>query len=362
MDSKLEEAVCSISSNTVAASSRLERAAAYVKEHWPELLFSSLGFGTDFITLATLAQQCEQNPTPYLVEDLVPADDVHIAIGDSGLGKTPWAYQLGLCVAAGKPFLGYAVRPAKVLYYDLENGQQEILKLGRDLCAYLGIPEFPPDFLVLPNDGAPPKIEVAAAAHNPGLIIVDTLRPYRPDAEAGNDTMGHLLQGLHSAARQEHCAILLLHHIRKSRESERLESRYLEDTAVNLWLERASGARAIVNQTNARIALAEPKNGNAALVMNSFVKLKGETGPVYLERVCNDAGEPIGYQRMTGASLLGNSDQETAFAALPPRFTFTEAKKIYGHAADPTNKFLRKCEAAGLLRRRPGGGYEKLET
>src|SRR6267378_453500 len=74
-----------------------------------------------FVTLRELEQLCQEQPASYVVEGLLPADDVHVAVGDSGLGKTPWAYQLGLCVAAGMPFLGHPVRESRVLYYDLEN-------------------------------------------------------------------------------------------------------------------------------------------------------------------------------------------------------------------------------------------------
>src|SRR5207249_8233474 len=52
-----------------------------------------------FVNLERLNQLCLEQPASYIVEGLFPAEDVHGACGDSGLGKTPWAYQLGLCVA-----------------------------------------------------------------------------------------------------------------------------------------------------------------------------------------------------------------------------------------------------------------------
>jgi hypothetical protein len=83
-----------------------------------------------FVSLNELEVLSKQNPTTYLVEGFLPADEVHVAVGDSGLGKTPWAYQLGLCVATGKPFLGYRTHQGRVLYLDLENGRDDVKEIA----------------------------------------------------------------------------------------------------------------------------------------------------------------------------------------------------------------------------------------
>jgi AAA domain-containing protein len=247
-----------------------------------------------FVTLGELEKICKAQPTNYIVDGLLPADDVHVAVGDSGLGKTPWAYQLGLCVATGRTFLGHAVKQGRVLYYDLENGRQEILEVGRSLCGYLSISSFPPEFLVLRDEGNPVQLRDAVEAHCPLLVIVDTLRAFRPRAEASNEEMASFLNECKRVARQFHCAILLLHHIKKPGEN---GVSSLEITSILEWLLQASGARALVNQTNTRIAFDVPgflsHAADAALVMKSFVKMRGESGPFYLARVL-DAGEPIG--------------------------------------------------------------------
>jgi hypothetical protein len=62
------------------------------------------------VTLDELARCCKEQPINYLVEGLLPAEDVHVAVGDSGLGKTPWAYQLGLCVASGIHTFEYGLK------------------------------------------------------------------------------------------------------------------------------------------------------------------------------------------------------------------------------------------------------------
>src|SRR6202790_4042140 len=168
-----------------------------------------------FVTLDELERACKEEPIAYLVDGLLPAADVHIAVGDSGLGKTPWAYQLGLCVATGRPFLGYEVRQSRVLYYDLENGREEILGLSRSICKHLAIEEFPQDFFILHDNGNAPELESAIAKFKPGLVIVDTLRAFRSDVEGSNEDTGRFLRDVRKIARSSKCALLLLHHIRK---------------------------------------------------------------------------------------------------------------------------------------------------
>jgi len=312
-------------------------------------------------TLDELELLLSQKPVRYVVEGLLPADELHVVVGDSGLGKTPWAYQLALCVAEGKPFLGHQVTKCPVLYYDMENGYEEILDVSRALCGHLGVKHFPKDLIIVPYDDNLSPIEKAVEEHKPGLVIIDTLRALRPEAEMDNSSMGILLKELRRIARKYHTAILLLHHLKKPPLSGR---KSLAATPALEWLLQASGPRALINQTNTRIGLDEADNlgqSDVALVMKSFVKIRGESGEVLLKRVFDREGEPIGYDRAAGVELLGNEEQAKAFNNLPGKFEFKEAKRAYGKTDNPTRQWLKKCEAAGLLKRTGRGKYEKLE-
>lgn len=270
-----------------------------------------------FVTLSQLEEICRAQPTAYVVEGLLPADDVHVAVGDSGLGKTPWAYQLGLCVAANVPFLGHAVRQGSVLYYDLENGREEILEVGRSLCRHLGIASFPSNFRVLWDEGNPPHLREAVEQYTPVLAIVDTLRAFRPSAEGKNEDMAGFLKECRGLARHHHCAVLVLHHIRKPGDN---AVPPLESTPTLTWLLQASGARALVNQTNGRIALDRPSGSvDAALVMKSFVKMRGESGPFYLARVLDGEGEPIETAVLSAANCLTTRSSRLRSVSCPTR-------------------------------------------
>jgi hypothetical protein len=320
----------------------------------------------DFITLAELEKLCQEKPGEYVVEGLLAAADVHVAVGDSGLGKTPWAYQLGLCVAAKRPFLGHDVKQGRVLYFDLENGRDQQLELGHSICRHLEIGEMPPDFLVFNDNGNPaPSLRKAIEENKPRLVIIDTLRAFRPDVEEANDKMGKFLLDTRCLARASNSAILLLHHIRKPGPAKPGDNGVppLEGTPTLEWLREAAGARALINQTTTRIAFDTPggfKAKDAALVMKYFVKIKGESAPVYLERICDDYGDPVGYRSIVGVELLGDEHQKAAFNRLPHQFSFKEAKRTYDKTDDPTRKWLVKCIAAGLMKQVGRGAYERL--
>lgn len=316
----------------------------------------------DFVTLAELEKLCQEKPGEYVVEGLLAAADVHVAVGDSGLGKTPWAYQLGLCVAAKRPFLGHDVKQGRVLYFDLENGRDQILELGHSICRHLDIGDMPSDFLILEDSVNAPPLAKAIEEYKPRLVVIDTLRAFRPDVEENNKQMGLFLQEARRVARSSGCAILLMHHVRKPDDN---GVPPLEGTPALEWLREAAGARALINQTTTRIAFDTPhgfKARGAALVMKYFVKIKGESAPIYLERVCNDDGDPVGYRSIVGVDLLGDEHQEETFRRLPRQgqFSFKEAKRLYERADDPTRKWLVKCIAAGLLKQVGRGLYERL--
>jgi hypothetical protein len=327
----------------------------------PEVAEASPLASLPFLTFAQLDQLCKEQPVNYVVEGLLPSDDVHIAVGDSGLGKTAWAYQLGLCVASGRPFLDFSVREGRVLYFDKENGQEEIRAIGQSLCSHLQIESVPEKFLVRNEGGTGVSLANAVREYKPSLVIIDTLRAFQPNAEEQNKDAGRYIQEWKTIARTEHCAILLLHHPRKPK-ADAGGIPDLEKAKPLEWLQEASGARALVNQTNTRIAFDSPrKNQDAALVMKYHVKVKGGSEAIYIERVYDPEGDPIGYKRMSGVGLLDDQHQKNAFNGLPGEFMFKDAKRIYGKGDSATSGWLRKCEAVGLVKQPyPRGPYRKV--
>ena len=301
---------------------------------------------------------------------LVPKRAVSFLIGDSHLGKSAFAYQLGLCVAAGIPFLGMPTEQGLVVYLDYENPLDDSKKLRDQLVRFLELPKVPSDFIVW--SAYNPKNENGLAlsldsvcAGKPRLLIVDSLRSHKPDFEKG-DHCSSEMNRLNDLARKYGVAILVIHHIRKPKTGDGNSVPPLDsDTPLRLWLNEAAGHRAITNLSHTRIAVDGPDRRNskaeaAALVLRWHQRLRNDAGPVYLERVYDGDGEELGYRRIANVELLGKAEQIDAFKKLPQQFTFGQAMTLYDRANDPTRKFLMKCIELGLIRQTGRGQYERL--
>lgn len=313
------------------------------------------------VSLSEFERLCAAEPNGYVVELWIPGLSVCIGVGDSGLGKSAWAYQLGLCVASGKLFLGHRVEQGRVLYIDLENGREDILAVTRSLTKHLGIPEMPQDFLLLNERDHLHQLDSIVAEHRPVFVIVDSLRAFRPETEEKPRLAAELLNELRDIAKKRKVSFLLIHHIKKPGEN---GVPALEDSQAMTWLLQACGARALVNQSDVRIAFDRASAAKAheeiGLVVRGFARLRGEFGPLYLARDFDEEGNPLGYRRMTGLELLYNPEQQLAYQRLPNRFAPKDAKAIYGRADQATQDFLQKCVRVGILRKLAKGFYEKV--
>jgi hypothetical protein len=300
-----------------------------------------------------------QSGLPYLIEDMVRPRSVNIGVGDSGLGKSPFFYQMGLCLSAGVPFLGLKTERCRVLYVDLENPPDVSLQLKDSITRHLGLLEVPDDFLVCGFDGEFAHLTDQGFYQEvrPVFVVIDSLRAFDPEAERNNEDAAKHLNRLREIARHLECAFQLVHHTKKPGEV----PVSLETTGIMQWLLQACGARALINQTDMRMAFGPREDeSEVSLVWKYHLKAQGESGLFYTGRCMDEFGEPLGYRPVTGANLIDNPEQRAAFERLPPEFSFSDAKRTYGRADDPTSKFLKKCESLGLIQRVRRGRYRKV--
>jgi hypothetical protein len=298
-----------------------------------------------------------------IVSGLVPEQSVNIWAGDSGLGKSALLIQLGLCVAAGLPFLGQEVRPGpnKVLLVDLENSQAALNGLIDTISGYLGLPHPPEDFRILSFPDAP-DVEREILAFRPALVIIDALRGFNPEAEEKNSVSGKMLSQLHKLAVRIKAAIIFVHHLRKE-DRKNPAAGTLVATPVMDWLQEVSGARALVNQTDVRVGIEAQSIGETEIVLKGHYKLSGEFGPWHIGRVYGDEGEPLGYRRLRGFELLSQEHRD-AYKKLESESTYTQARKAFGKGGRPLTTFLSNCFGAGILEKHGAGKkarYRKVE-
>jgi hypothetical protein len=291
------------------------------------------------MTHAQLKRSVENAPED-IIETFISARNVDALIGDSGLGKTPFATQLGLCVAAGIPFLGMRTHRAVVLYVDYENGGRPYANLLDRLAQFLGLPKVPDNFRHM-QDGAKRNVQYAIKELHaefpdlPIVVILDTMRGYDPKMEGKNENASDEIAKLRDTARRHNASVLLIHHIRKHGTDKEGEQNTLplQTTDTMRWLEQASGASALITQSTIRIGFdMAPAGAEAERVMKGRTKLTGEFGPITLKRVLDEEGEAIGWARVSGVHLIPQTDgQRDGFVAFADEFTFKQVKEKAGN-------------------------------
>jgi hypothetical protein len=297
---------------------------------------------------------------------------LNIAVGDSGLGKSPLFYQLGLCVAGGIRWLGIPTTKGLVVYVDFENAQLNSQALRDALVKHLGLGTCPSNFLT--HFGEELDLERVVREVKPSLVIIDSLRSYEPEAEESNGSAATLLRTVRELAQETDTAFLLIHHTRKPRELEAAPP--LEHSPALEWLNRACGARALINQTDFRLALDGQVGAvsgatcgmteELALVMRGHIRIRGGFGPIHLSRVFDGAtGEERGYRKIAGLDMLSD-EQRKVFKQLPGSFTFGEARAGYNNITKKGDQaitdFLKKCISCDLLDQPvPRGPYKKRQ-
>ena len=343
--------------------------------------FAALGLGVDEISVASSTRPSiqklqslgvlwpaqvdriceEQNRVRFLVQDFLPAKSIGIMAGESTIGKSPLICQLGLCVAAGLPFLGMPTEQGPVLYFDLENSLLDCKSMRDSIKQFLDLVETPQDFLLMQE---PPRdLEHWVDEVKPKLVLIDSLRAFRPDVTEKNRAAAEWLMRIRSLTRKYDCSFLIVHHLRKPTK-DAPTTNDLDSCKAADWLLAMEGPRAFVNQTDVRVAVAEGDGNPASLRLKWSVRIRGDSPLVQVERVFNGDDEAVGYRHMTGAGLL-SADKRAAFERLPNEFSTSDAKDVrrvigLGDGNDPTNKFLAECRHLRIVEKLERGRWRKV--
>lgn len=118
-------------------------------------------------------------------------------VGGTGIGKSVLAYQIGVCVALGKPILGVigVPKPRKVLVIQAENDKDDLSEMFRGICKGVGckgkdlkgkmvIKRLPS----LDNDSLEEALRRLVTDHKSELVILDPYYAYMTgDMNSAND-------------------------------------------------------------------------------------------------------------------------------------------------------------------------------
>lgn len=312
-------------------------------------------------TLAELREEREASShSQDVVQGLITQKTVNIGLGDSGLGKTPFFLQMGLCVAFGSPFLNQEVLRGRVLIADYENYGDTDKTLDA-LAGFLKIPtsEIDGAWIRIARNLDQKSLELAIADFQPTLVIVDSLRGYNAKAETAPDAASDMISKMQKVSQTHGCAWVFIHHPRKIDLKMDIKSRpdlFNKEVDMLTWCQEAAGAHALIQQTHSRIGFAKPKDSKISeLGLRGHIKGRGEVGIWLIDREYDDeTGEPIGYKRVSGIDLLSVTEK-TLFLQLPVGVPMSFGKMLEivynGNKSKKRalTRLIHPCLAAGVL-------------
>lgn len=164
----------------------------------------------------------EPPPIRWLVENFVCRGDIHLLIGEPGIGKSWITMALALSVAdGGEYFLGHKVREhGRVLYVDEENPEDLIYdrfrKLGLDRQSARNIRYLNNVGIRLDKSDADVLVE-EALDFEPALVVLDSLTRFHTEDENHAGAMAALFHNaIKPLARETGAAVVLIHHANKT--------------------------------------------------------------------------------------------------------------------------------------------------
>ena len=221
-------------------------------------------------SVLTLAEILDAEiPTPPArVAGFLPGEGFGVLAGPRKHGKTLLELQLGLCVAAGVPFLGRAVEQTPVLIIEEEGAARAMQDRLRGAMAALGVPADAPLHIAhrqrfrLDRADDVAEIDERIAATGAGLVIIGPLSQVAAIDENSNsaDGMGPIVRTMTDLAARHRALVKLVHHLRKPVGST------LAPKSVDEFFYRVRGADALIAGVDVALGLwREPEASEGTL-------------------------------------------------------------------------------------------------
>ena len=164
---------------------------------------------------------------PVLIDGLFRKGRKGILTADAKAGKSFFAIEMAICVAAGKPFLGRACTKSKVCYFNYEIDELEFMQRVRDVAKALRISEndFRDNLKIVHMRGMSVPLSRMAGniiallleeykdTREPfSLIILDPIYKITAGDENSAKDVGRFCNNLDKIAKEADCAIFYTHH------------------------------------------------------------------------------------------------------------------------------------------------------
>ena len=159
----------------------------------------------------------------WIVDPIISTGSLCMFFGDPGTKKTLTMLSLAVCVALGKPWLGYETKMRKVLIVDEESGEKKLaLRLGEAIRSELGDDmAIPIEFVSLAgfnldDDKGEDELLSLIKTTDSGLVIIDSLAEIMVGDENTKKDTHPVFTALRRIAEETGAAIILIHRENKN--------------------------------------------------------------------------------------------------------------------------------------------------
>ena len=192
-------------------------------------------------------------PEKWIAYGLIPVG-LTVLGGKSNSRKSWTVLELAFAVAVGKQFWGRQTESGPVLFYALEDSLENV----QERCILQRQPA-DADIQVIVEFSEEERKEVLEAirsdmsSHRPKLVVIDTLSTLlRATDQNSPEAMTEALSRLQRLAFEFDCAVVVVHHTRKSNSD-------LDMFGSGDWYDEFRGSTAIVNMADAKLFIASKR-------------------------------------------------------------------------------------------------------
>jgi len=163
-----------------------------------------------------------QPPIEWVIEQLIAEGSLSVFYGEPGSKKTYSLLSLAVCVAIGRPWLGYDSHPRKVLIIDEESGERRLtLRIGAAIRGEFGDANTPLEYVSLAGFKLDDKNDAEELSQliqdrDAGLTIIDALADVMVGDENSKQDTQPIFSTLRKIAERTNTAIIVIHHSNKS--------------------------------------------------------------------------------------------------------------------------------------------------
>ncbi len=289
-------------------------------------------------------------PPEWLIDGLIPKGKISCIYAQPGVGKSMLALDWGLCVAAGLPWHGRAVKQGYVLYLAAEGSSGQAKRAAAwlkhhnltDVAEFGMVKEQIPITTLSPDYDALFDRIADELQKTPTLVIIDTLARCIEGDENESVAMGNFVTGAERWMKEHGSTVLVVHHSNAQGGRERGHSIFKGALETLMRLTKENKRGNILRLETPKQRDAEP----ATDIGLEFCPIEGTDSVVFVPCELPSSASEAGQRE---PAVMRKVDMLKVLAVAEDGFTWQEWRLASGIGKPIFNRRLRRLIADGEI-------------